>query len=361
MTSSRKKKSSPKFNNLGSQIAYQAAGVDVEKGYKFIQKIKPLIAQTKRPEVLSGLGSFAALSKLPKHINNPVLVTCTDGVGTKIEIAKKLKKFHTIGIDLVAMCVNDLVTCGAEPLLFLDYLVTDKLIIKTATEVVAGITEGCKISNCALVGGETAEHPGTFPKKSFDLAGFSVGIVDANKIIDGKSVQTGDDLIGISSSGLHSNGYSLIRKLITSKKINLNKKIRNQTLGKILLEPTKIYVKQILNVLKKNKINGMAHITGGGLLENIPRITQNNLCAIIDFHPKDWPQQELFQLIKESANLNQKSMLSTFNCGIGMVIACEPNNTKSIIKLLQKQGEVVNKLGHMEKRKKNGKPIIFSL
>ena len=349
MTSSKKKQDKP--------ITYSAAGVSLTSGYEFIKKIKPLVAKTKRPEIIGGLGSFAALSQIPSHIKNPLIVSCTDGVGTKVEIAKKLKIFNTIGIDLVAMCVNDLITCGAEPLIFLDYLVTDKLKVDTASEIVSGIAKGCKLSNCSLVGGETAEHPGTFPKNSFDLAGFSVGIVDEKKIINGKKIIEGHDLIGIASSGLHSNGFSLIRKLLDQRKINLKTKIGDCSLGDKLLKPTKIYVNAILEILKKTQISGLAHITGGGLIENIPRITPNNLSAIIEITPDTWPNQDLFEVIKKAANISQHSMFSTFNCGIGMVIAVEPDKTSNVISMLEKQGEFAAKLGYMKKRSKN-KPSI---
>ena len=342
-----------------SQITYKRAGVNVDKGYELVKKIKSSVSKTKRPEILSGLGSFAALSRLPKNIKNPLLVSCTDGVGTKVEIAKQVKNYKTIGIDLVAMCVNDLITCGGEPLLFLDYYVTDKLNVKTASEVIAGIAHGCKIANCSLVGGETAEHPGTFPKNSFDLAGFSVGIVDEKKIIDGSLVKDGDDLIGISSSGIHSNGFSLIRKLISDRKINLNQKIDGKKIGDRLLEPTKIYVKNILNLSKKISLHGISHITGGGLTENIPRMTGNNLSFIIEFDSKDWPNQPLFNTIKEASNLSLGSMFATFNCGIGMVLACDPKDTKSVINNLRKKGEVANKLGYVRKRVKKESQIIF--
>ena len=237
-------------DNKDSQLDYKKSGVDVDAGYELVKRIKPFVKKPKRPEILSGLGSFSAISRIPSHIKKPLLVTCTDGVGTKIEIAKAENKYEGLGIDLVAMCVNDLVVCGAEPLLFLDYYVTDKLQVDIASKVIEGIAEGCILANCSLVGGETAEHPGSFPENSFDLAGFSLGVVDEEEMIGMDGPKNGDILIGVSSSGFHSNGFSLIRKVLKDFNVTLSQEIEGETLGTILLKPTNIYVQEVLNLKK---------------------------------------------------------------------------------------------------------------
>ena len=283
-----------KEKNL-EELSYKKSGVDVDAGYELVKTIKPFVEKTRRPEILSGLGSFSALTRIPKHIENPILVTCTDGVGTKIEIAKEMNNYSTIGIDLVAMCVNDLVVCGAEPLVFLDYYVTDKLDIETASKVIEGIAKGCEQANCSLVGGETAEHPGSFPDDSFDLAGFSMGVVDENSMIGQDGPKNDDVLIGIESSGFHSNGYSLLRKIITDYQLDLGSKIQKEEIGKVFLEPTNIYVSAILALKKILQINAIAHITGGGFFENIPRMLNENQKAIINHNFSDWPAGYYFE------------------------------------------------------------------
>ncbi len=313
-------------DNKDSKLDYKKAGVDVEAGYELVDKIKPFVKNTKRPEILSGLGSFSALSRIPSHIKNPLLVTCTDGVGTKIEIAKIENKFENIGIDLVAMCVNDLIVCGAEPLLFLDYYVTDKLQVDIASKVIEGIAEGCILANCSLVGGETAEHPGSFPENSFDLAGFSLGVVDEEEMIGMDGPKNGDILIGVSSSGFHSNGFSLIRKVLKDFNVPLTQEIKGETLGTILLKPTNIYVQEVLSLKKIIKINSIAHITGGGFYENIPRMLNEFQIANISFDFKDWPAFNCFNWIREIAEISEENMLRTFNCGIGLVIAISPED-----------------------------------
>ena len=338
-------------------INYKDAGVNTEAGHQLIKIIKPEVEKTRRAEILSGIGSFAALSALPKHIKNPVLVTCTDGVGTKIEIAKELEKYETIGIDLVAMCVNDLITCGAEPLLFLDYYLTDKLNINTASKVIKGIAKGCTISNCSLVGGETAEHPGTFPKKSFDLAGFSLGVVDKNKIIEVGSTKLNDSLIGIASSGLHSNGFSLIRKILHINNISLKKKINGISLGQILLEPTTIYVKSILQLRKEINVSGIAHITGGGFYENVPRILSKDQKAVLNFNIDEWPNRDLFHWINKFTSL--ENMLSTFNCGVGMIISVSKEDEERTLKILNEKNKSAQWLGTVERKKRNEESIVF--
>tara|TARA_B100001123_G_scaffold184800_1_gene211563 strand:+ start:880 stop:1968 length:1089 start_codon:yes stop_codon:yes gene_type:complete len=343
----KEKTSSYKRN---SSLSYKDAGVNVEAGYELVKRIKPFVKETRRPEILSGLGSFSALSKLPEHIDNPVLVTCTDGVGTKVELAKEINKFDTIGIDLVAMCVNDLITCGAEPLLFLDYYVTDSLDVELASKVIRGIAEGCKQANCSLVGGETAEHPNSFPEKSFDLAGFAVGIVDENKIIGKKLAKEGDALLGIASNGVHSNGFSLIRKLLKENPDSLSTMIKGKDLGSRLLTPTKIYVKEILEVTNKFNISAISHITGGGFYENIPRILNSNVRANINFFEKDWPAYELFKWIASKGKIEQREMLSTFNCGVGMVLALKQQDVTDVINMLSKMNLFSKEIGVVERR-----------
>ena len=338
----------PKKNR---SLSYKDAGIDLQANYKLQKKVRPFINSTTRPEILSGIGSFSALSKLPSHIQNPILVTCTDGVGTKIELAKEVGKFDTIGIDLVAMCVNDLVTCGAEPLLFLDYYVTDSLNVDVASSVIEGIAEGCKLANCSLVGGETAEHPDIFPEKSFDLAGFALGVVDQKKIIGQDLARNGDILLGLASSGVHSNGFSLIRKLLNLYPESLSKKINEQNLVSRLLTPTRIYVNEILELNKVVEISAVSHITGGGFYENIPRILNNDSKANIYLTEKEWPAYELFDWIKSKGNIQQKEMLSTFNCGIGMVLAVAQDDVNVTLDLLNDLDVVSKVIGKVETKK----------
>lgn len=341
---------SPKKNN---SLDYKSSGVDVEAGYRLVNSIGPIVEETKRKEVISGLGSFSAMSKLPDHIKHPVLVTCTDGVGTKIEIAKKLNIFDNIGIDLVAMCVNDLITCGAEPLLFLDYYVTDTLKVETASTVIEGIARGCKEANCSLVGGETAEHPNSFPEDSFDLAGFAVGVVDEKKIIGKQGCKTDDYLIGIESSGIHSNGFSLVRKLIKDKNIALDTVVGKRSLGEELLIPTKIYVKDILELAKKVEIKSIGHITGGGFFENIPRMMSEETKVEIKFNFKDWPTHEIFEWIQMEGKVTSSNMMSTFNCGIGMIVAVSEEDIEVTSNFLNSRGMVNKVLGKITESKGN--------
>ena len=340
-------------------ITYKESGVDVEAGYEFVKKIKKEVLKTKRPEIVSELGAFSAISKIPKNFKKPLLVTSTDGVGTKIEIAKQLRSYDSIGIDLVAMCVNDLITCGAEPLLFLDYFVTDNLNVKVAVEVVKGIADGCKLANCSLVGGETAEHPDSFPKGSFDLAGFALGIVEEKNLIKAKEANENDILIGLPSSGVHSNGFSLIRKIIKDKNISLSKKINGVGLGKRLLTPTTIYSSIIFKLLKKIKLTSIVNITGGGFFENIPRILKDNLMAEINLNRDDWPNSDLFAWIQSEANLSNQEMLSTFNCGIGMIISVKPEDIKVVLKTLKKENQQAKVIGKLKKKRRNNPPITF--
>jgi phosphoribosylformylglycinamidine cyclo-ligase len=314
-------------------ITYKDAGVDIDAGNRFVDMIKPLVKQTARPEVLTDIGGFGGLFSLnSSKYKRPALVSSTDGVGTKLKLAFMMDKHDTVGIDLVAMCVNDIIVQGAEPLFFLDYLATGKLAPEKAVEIVKGIANGCKQANCALLGGETAEMPGMYTDGEYDLAGFSVGVVDNNEIIDGSSITKGDRIIGISSSGLHSNGYSLARKVfLEAMNLNLNETPNdlNQTLGEELLTPTRIYVKSILNLMRDFTIKGVAHITGGGLLENLPRVLPKKCKAIIDRN--SWEKPAIFEMLREGGNIPEEEMYRTFNYGIGMVIVVPDNEVEDII------------------------------
>ncbi|NOY13430.1 MAG: phosphoribosylformylglycinamidine cyclo-ligase [Deltaproteobacteria bacterium] len=314
-------------------ITYKDAGVDIDAGNRFVDMIKPLVKQTMRPEVLTDIGGFGGLFSLnSSKYKRPTLVSSTDGVGTKLKLAFMLDKHDTVGIDLVAMCVNDVIVQGAEPLFFLDYLATGKLAPEKAVEIVKGITEGCKQSNCALLGGETAEMPGMYTDGEYDLAGFTVGVVDNDEIIDGSTITNGDRIIGIASSGLHSNGYSLARKvLLETMKLDLNAKPNDldRTLGEELLTPTRIYVKSILNLMRDFTIKGIAHITGGGLLENLPRVLPQQCQAIIDRN--SWEKPAIFEMLRAGGNIPEEEMYRTFNYGIGMALIVPAAEVEDII------------------------------
>ena len=317
-----------------NKISYKTSGVDVKKGDALISLIKPFAKKTNRAEIMEGIGGFSAITSIPKRYKDPLIVSATDGVGTKIEIAELMKNHSTIGEDLVAMCVNDLITCGAEPLFFLDYLVTEKINLLKAKEIIKGIAKGCEIANCSLIGGETAEHPNAFPKEKYDLAGFSVGVVEKKNILRKNKLKNGDLLISLKSSGLHSNGFSLIRELIKRKKLNLKTKMGSKNLGEILLHPTKIYVKEILELQKNINLKAIAHITGGGLIGNLKRIIPEKIeinlfkNSLFNFNKK------LFSLIQEASNLSDEEMLNTFNCGNGMVIVISENELEKTKKIL---------------------------
>lgn len=316
--------------------AYKESGVDIEKASNFITKIKKIVKSTHTKGVLSDIGLFGGMFKLDiSNLTSPVLVAATDGVGTKLKLAFKLNKHDTVGIDLVAMNVNDIVVHGAKPLFFLDYLAMGELNTSVAENIIKGISEGCKQSGCALLGGETAELPGFYKKGEYDLSGFCVGFVDESKIIDGSSIGVGNVIIGLASSGVHSNGFSLIRKIIKDKSISLNEKIdeTSRTLGDVLLTPTKIYVGSILNLIRDFQINGMAHITGGGFFENIPRILPRGVKAKIDFY--SFVKPPIFHWIKEEANLSWEEMMSIFNCGIGMVLIVKREDAEDILNRLK--------------------------
>lgn len=328
-------------------LSYRDAGVDIDAGNSLIERIKPFTKATHRPGVLGGLGGFGALFELPlDRYKNPVLVSGTDGVGTKLKLALNIGKHDTIGIDLVAMCVNDLIVAGAEPLFFLDYYATGHLDLDTATDVIKGISEGCQLAGCALTGGETAEMPGMYEGDDYDLAGFSVGIVEKEQIIDGSKVRQGDVLLGLASSGPHSNGYSLIRKVIEVSGADLNSAFDGDTLGNRLLEPTRIYVKSLLALAQQVDIHSLSHITGGGLLENLPRVMPANTQAVIQ--SGSWQRPEVFNWLQKQGNIEATEMYRTFNCGIGMVVVVAPEQQQQAIELLEQQGETVFTLGTIE-------------
>ena len=327
-------------------LSYKDAGVDIDAGDALVEAIKPIAKATRRPEVMASLGGFGALFELPIHkYKNPVLVSGTDGVGTKLRLAIDSGKHDQVGIDLVAMCVNDLVVQGAEPLFFLDYYATGKLDLFVAESVIKGIGEGCLQAGCALIGGETAEMPGMYPVGDYDLAGFCVGIVEKDQLIDGSSVKEGDVLLGLASSGPHSNGYSLIRKVIEVCGQNLNDDLNGQPLIDALMAPTKIYVKSVLELMKHVNIHALSHITGGGLTENVPRVLPANTCARINTNA--WQRPAVFDWLQQAGNVDYHEMHRTFNCGIGMVIALDPKEADKAIAILNQQGETVSIIGHI--------------
>ncbi len=323
------------------RATYKDAGVDIEAGNNFVQKIKPLVKSTFRPEVMTEIGGFGGLFSLnTSKYKNPVLVSGTDGVGTKLKLAFLADQHDTVGIDLVAMCVNDIVVQGAEPLFFLDYLATGRLEPDKAAQIVAGIAEGCRQAGCALIGGETAEMPGFYADGEYDIAGFTVGVVEKDQIIDGSSITVGNKLIGIGSSGLHSNGYSLARKIIFERMglaINDTLADTGHSVADVLLTPTRIYVRSVLNLLKDFRINGIAHITGGGLLENVPRILPKGCSAT--FHLGSWNMPAIFPLLQEAGNVEQAEMYRTFNMGIGMVLAVAAADVDDMLSRLNGLGE----------------------
>ena len=317
-------------------LSYRDAGVDIDAGNELVERIKPAVKSTMRPEVLTGLGGFGALFKMDlDRWREPLLVSGTDGVGTKLMLARQLGRHDTIGIDLVAMCVNDILTCGAEPLFFLDYFATGKLQLDEAQAVIEGIAEGCRLAGCALIGGETAEMPGMYGAGEYDLAGFSVGAVERSDLLDGSRINAGHRILGLASSGPHSNGYSLIRKVIERSEADLESTIsapsgESVTLGSALLAPTRIYVKPILNLLQNGRIDGLAHITGGGLTENIVRILPDGLGIEID--TRAWTQPEVFDWLQENGAITSAEMLRTFNCGIGMVMIAPEIEAGNLLK-----------------------------
>ena len=338
-------------------INYKDAGVDIEKGYEAVQRIKKDVESTHGPEVLSGLGGFSGLfAPDVSGMTQPVLVSGTDGVGTKLKLAFALDKHDSIGIDCVAMCVNDVICTGAKPLLFLDYIATGKLEPHQVQEIVSGIAEGCRQSGAALVGGETAEMPGFYASGEYDVAGFTVGMVDRPDVIDGSKVAADDVIIGLSSSGVHSNGFSLIRKLFPEDR--WSEKFGSSTLGETLLTPTKIYVKPIMAVTKSHEIHGIAHITGGGFIENIPRAFSNKFKAVIQ--KGSWPVAELFDLIQSTANLSDEGMYNTFNMGIGMVLITKASEATQVLETLTEQGQSASVIGKISPRLEGEESLCFA-
>ena len=348
------KKSSPVVTK--DSMSYRDAGVDIEAGDALVEQIKPFAKRTMRPEVLGGIGGFGSLFEMPKKFKNPVLVSGTDGVGTKLKLAFELNKHDTVGIDLVAMSVNDILVQGAEPLFFLDYFACGKLEVGTAAQVIKGIAEGCEQSGCALVGGETAEMPGMYPAGEYDLAGFAVGCVDKESIINGTTIASGDVVLGLASSGAHSNGYSLIRKLIAKSGIDFESDFHGKKFKDVVMAPTRIYVKPLLQLIATLPVKGMAHITGGGITENIPRVLPAGLTA--EIKAGSWTMPPLFTWLQAQGNVADLEMYKTFNCGIGMVVIVAKEHAAAAQKLLQDAGETVFEIGTIRGQKANEAPTV---
>ena len=328
----------PNFS-MSKTLSYRDAGVDIDAGDALVEAIKPFARRTLRPEVLAGIGGFGALVEVSKKYREPVLVAGTDGVGTKLKLAFALDRHDTIGIDLVAMSVNDILVQGAEPIFFLDYFVCERLDVRVATEVVKGIARGCEIAGCSLIGGETAEHPDAFPKNEYDLAGFAVGIVEKSRVIDGRSIRPGDSLLGLASSGAHSNGYSLVRRILEREK-------PDAPLLDALMEPTRIYVKPVLALMESVPLKGLAHITGGGITGNVPRMLPEGTRAAI--RKGSWSRPKLFDWLQQKGNVAEDEMHRVFNCGIGMVIAVAPEHADRAMAELRAAGETVYLIGTVE-------------
>jgi len=346
---------------MKKKITYKDSGVDIDRANSFVERIKPLIKAASRREMMSGIGGFGGLFHLDISKNrDPVLVSSTDGVGTKLKIAQMMDKHDTVGIDLVAMSVNDVVVQGAEPLFFLDYIATGKLHVETTVQIVEGVVRGCQEAGCALIGGETAEMPGFYPDGEYDLAGFCVGVVDADKLIDGSEIRVGDRIIGIASSGLHSNGFSLARRVLFEEgKLHPEDKIEglDECLGLALLKPTKIYVKSVLNLIKNFNIRGIVHVTGGGFIDNIPRIVPGPCRAVI--RKRSWSVPPIFDLIRRLGGVEEEEMLRVFNMGIGMIIIVAEMDHAEILERLEKLGEKAYDLGVIEKRENDQPTVSF--
>jgi phosphoribosylformylglycinamidine cyclo-ligase len=337
-------------------ITYRDAGVDIEAGDALVDQIKPFAKRTMRPEVMSAIGGFGSMFAMPTKFKEPVLVSGTDGVGTKLKLAFELNQHDTVGIDLVAMSVNDILVQGAEPLFFLDYFACGKLDVGTAASVIKGIAAGCEESGCALVGGETAEMPGMYPAGEYDLAGFVVGCVDKANIIDGSTIAEGDVVLGLASSGAHSNGYSLIRKLIEKSGVDMESDFHGRKFKDVVMTPTKLYVKSILGLLETVKVKGMAHITGGGITENVPRVLPEGLTAEISAN--SWELPPLFQWLQKQGNIADKEMYKTFNCGIGMVVIVAKEHAAEAKKVLEAKGETVYQIGQIRAQSVGEAPTI---
>jgi len=345
-------------NTIGG-LTYKDAGVDIDAGNDLIEKIKPAVKSTNRTGVMGSIGGFGGLFDLSQlNYNNPILVSGTDGVGTKLKLANMMNDHSTIGIDLVAMCVNDIIVLGAEPLFFLDYYACGKLQTEEAAAVITGIANGCKQANCALIGGETAEMPGMYSKGDYDLAGFVVGAVEKDAVINGEQIEQDDVIIGIASSGPHSNGYSLIRKILEVNNTDLNEMLGEKTIGKQLLEPTQIYVKPLLELLDSAiDVHGMAHITGGGLMENISRVIPEGLAISIDV--SSWDRLDIFKWLQEKGNLSDNEMLRTFNCGIGMALIINKDDSNSCQQLINDKGLKCWEIGSVRKSQSDKDDVEF--
>jgi len=337
-------------------LTYRDAGVDIDAGDRLVENIKPFAKKTLRKGVLAGIGGFGALFEIARsRYREPVLVAGTDGVGTKLKLAFELNRHASIGIDLVAMSVNDILTLGAEPLFFLDYYACGRLDVATATEVVKGIAAGCREAGCALIGGETAEMPGLYAPGEYDLAGFAVGIVEKRRIIDGSGIAEGDVVLGLGSSGAHSNGYSLIRKIIAVKGVDLSAQFNGRALSDVMLEPTRIYVKSVLKLIKGGAVKGLAHITGGGIVENVPRMLPARLAARIE--RSAWKMPPLFQWLKEQGGIGDAELYRVFNCGIGMAVVVAPAHAARALKTLEAAGETAWRIGRIVKRARNAPQV----
>ncbi|SFH13500.1 phosphoribosylformylglycinamidine cyclo-ligase [Nitrosospira sp. Nsp14] len=344
-------------NAQSAPLSYRSAGVDIDAGDRLVENIKPYAKRTMRPEVLAGIGGFGALFEISKKYRNPVLVSGTDGVGTKLKLAFEAGKHDSVGIDLVAMSVNDILVQGAEPLFFLDYFACGRLDVDTATRVVKGIASGCEQAGCALIGGETAEMPGMYPEGEYDLAGFAVGVVEKDSIITGLDIREGDAVLGLASSGAHSNGYSLIRKIIEKNGIDLSTEFDDKALIDVIMAPTRIYVKPVLDLMKQLPVKGMAHITGGGLVENIPRVLPSAVTAVLQ--KNTWEMPPLFHWLRQQGNVEEKEMHRVFNCGIGMALIVAPELADKAKQLLQSAGETVWRIGTIRKRAGNEAQTII--
>lgn len=343
-------------NSDNNSVTYRDAGVDIEAGDALVDQIKPFAKRTMRPEVMSSIGGFGSMFAMPKKFKEPVLVSGTDGVGTKLKLAFELNKHDTVGIDLVAMSVNDILVQGAEPLFFLDYFACGKLDVSTAADVVKGIAAGCEESGCALVGGETAEMPGMYPEGEYDLAGFVVGCVDKANVIDGTTIAEGDVVLGLASSGAHSNGYSLIRKLIEKSGIDMESDFHGRKFKDVVMTPTKLYVKSILALIEAMPVKGMAHITGGGITENIPRVLPAGLTA--EIKADTWELPALFQWLQAQGNMADLEMYKTFNCGIGMAVIVAQENAAAAQKILAEKGETVYQIGTIRQQNTGEAPTV---
>ncbi len=339
-------------------LSYRDAGVDIERGDRLVQAIRPLAERTHRPGVLGSLGGFGALFELPpSRYRQPVLVSGTDGVGTKLMLAVQSGRHDTVGIDLVAMCANDLLVQGAEPLFFLDYYATGHLDVEVATQVVAGISRGCELAGMALVGGETAEMPGMYSGQDYDLAGFCVGVVEKDAIIDGRSVTVGDTLLGLASTGPHSNGYSLIRKILATSGTGLDFQLDGRSMADHLLEPTRVYVNSLLELFRASRPKALAHITGGGLRDNLPRVLPHGTRAVID--TRSWPRSSIFDWLQAQGNVSRDEMYQAFNCGVGMVVVVPADDADAALRILSEAGETVWPIGRVERGEADVSEVVL--